>query len=66
MRPVLRTLFNDAAGNTRGKVLGIYGVLLVFNVGSVALGNSRAAPLSSLARHGTIGIQLRLAPCCGR
>ncbi|MDX6462242.1 MAG: hypothetical protein QOE55_5939, partial [Acidobacteriaceae bacterium] len=24
MRPVLRTLFNDAAGNTRGKVLGIY------------------------------------------
>ncbi len=31
MRPVLRTLFNDAAGNTRGKVLGIYCVLLVFN-----------------------------------
>src|SRR5579863_2113113 len=31
MRPVLRTLFNDAAGNTRGKVLGIYGVLVVFN-----------------------------------
>jgi high-affinity nickel-transport protein len=29
---VLRTLFNDAAGNTRGKVLGIYSVLLVFNV----------------------------------
>src|ERR1700726_439370 len=32
MRPVLRTLFNDAAGNTRGKVLGIYSVLAVFNV----------------------------------
>jgi high-affinity nickel-transport protein len=32
MRPVLRTLFNDAAGNTRGKVLGIYSLLLaVFN-----------------------------------
>ncbi len=31
MRPVLRTLFNDAAGNTRGRVLGIYCVLLVFN-----------------------------------
>jgi nickel/cobalt transporter (NiCoT) family protein len=31
MRPVLRTLFNDAAGNTRGKVLGIYSVLVVFN-----------------------------------
>jgi high-affinity nickel-transport protein len=30
-RPVLRTLFNDAAGNTRGKVFGIYSVLLVFN-----------------------------------
>src|SRR5450631_4142372 len=32
MRPVLRTLFNDAAGNTRSKVLGIYSVLAVFNV----------------------------------
>jgi high-affinity nickel-transport protein len=31
MRPALRTLFNDAAGNTRGKVLGIYSLLLVFN-----------------------------------
>jgi high-affinity nickel-transport protein len=31
MRPVLRNLFNDAAGNTRGKVLGIYSVLVVFN-----------------------------------
>jgi high-affinity nickel-transport protein len=28
---LLRTLFNDGAENTRGKVLGIYGVLLVFN-----------------------------------
>lgn len=31
MRPVLRKLFNDAAGNLRGRVLGIYSVLLVFN-----------------------------------
>jgi nickel/cobalt transporter (NiCoT) family protein len=31
MRPVLRTLFDDAAGNTRSKVLGIYSVLGVFN-----------------------------------
>ena len=31
MRPILRTLFGDAAGNTRSKVLGIYTVLLVFN-----------------------------------
>lgn len=31
MRPFPGTLFNDAAGNTRGKVLGIYSVLLVFN-----------------------------------
>jgi high-affinity nickel-transport protein len=31
MRPVLRTLFNDAAGNTRAKILGIYSILLVFN-----------------------------------
>jgi high-affinity nickel-transport protein len=31
MRPVLRTLFDDAAGNTRSKVLGIYSVLVVFN-----------------------------------
>lgn len=27
----MRSLFNDAAGNVRGKVIGIYGVLLVFN-----------------------------------
>jgi high-affinity nickel-transport protein len=31
MRPILRNLFNDAAGNTRGKVLGIYSILVVFN-----------------------------------
>jgi nickel/cobalt transporter (NiCoT) family protein len=31
MRPVLRTLLDDAAGNTRSKVLGIYSVLVVFN-----------------------------------
>src|ERR1700689_2535649 len=30
-RSGLRTLFNDAAGNTRGRVIGIYGVLLLFN-----------------------------------
>jgi hypothetical protein len=29
--PSLRTIFDDGAENTRGKVLGIYGVLLVFN-----------------------------------
>src|SRR3984885_13344234 len=34
MPSLLRTLFNDAAGNTRGKVLGIYSVLLVFNAGA--------------------------------
>jgi nickel/cobalt transporter (NiCoT) family protein len=31
MRPVLRTLFNDTAGDLRGRILGIYGVLAVFN-----------------------------------
>jgi high-affinity nickel-transport protein len=31
VRPLLRTLFDDAAGDTRGKILGIYSVLLVFN-----------------------------------
>src|SRR5580658_5605757 len=31
-RPGLRTLFDDAAGNTRGKVWGIYTLLLVFNL----------------------------------
>jgi nickel/cobalt transporter (NiCoT) family protein len=30
-RSGLRTLFDDAAGNTRGKVIGIYSFLLVFN-----------------------------------
>ena len=34
MRPQLRTLFNDEAGNTRGKVIGIYGILLAFNLGA--------------------------------
>jgi high-affinity nickel-transport protein len=31
MRPALRMLVNDEAGNTRGKVLRIYAVLLAFN-----------------------------------
>src|SRR6202034_1611406 len=30
-RSGLRTLFDDAGGNTRGKVIGIYSFLLVFN-----------------------------------
>ena len=30
-RSGLRTLFDDAAGNSRGRVIGIYSVLLVFN-----------------------------------
>ena len=33
-RPRLRTLFDDAAGNLRGKVIGIYGLLFVFNAGA--------------------------------
>ncbi len=28
----MRSLFNDAAGNVRGKVIGIYAILLTFNV----------------------------------
>ncbi len=28
----MRSLFNDAAGNVRGKVIGIYAILLAFNV----------------------------------
>src|ERR1700749_554905 len=32
MRPVLRTLFNDAAGNTRRLILGVYALLAVLNV----------------------------------
>ncbi len=32
--PSLRTLFDDAAGNLRGKVIGIYGVLFLFNAGA--------------------------------
>src|SRR5271163_5105939 len=31
MPPGLRTLFNDAAGGVRGKVAGIYAILMVFN-----------------------------------
>lgn len=30
----MRSLFNDASGNTRARILSIYGVLLVFNVGT--------------------------------
>ena len=33
MGPLLRTLFNDEAGNTRAKVITIYSILLVFNLG---------------------------------
>jgi nickel/cobalt transporter (NiCoT) family protein len=33
-RPRLRSLFDDAAGNLRGKVIGIYGLLFVFNAGA--------------------------------
>src|SRR5271154_5676632 len=31
MPPGLRTLFNDAAGGVRGKIAGIYAILMVFN-----------------------------------
>jgi high-affinity nickel-transport protein len=33
MATLLRTLFNDEAGNTRAKVIAIYSILLVFNLG---------------------------------
>jgi high-affinity nickel-transport protein len=33
-RPRLRTLFDDVAGNLRGKVIGIYGLLFLFNAGA--------------------------------
>jgi high-affinity nickel-transport protein len=32
MRPAVTQLFNDSAANLRGKVLGIYGILAIFNV----------------------------------
>jgi len=34
MQTGLKNLFNDAPDNLRGKVLGIYGILLAFNVGA--------------------------------
>ena len=34
MRLRLNTLFNDAPNNLRGKVIGIYGILLAFNLGA--------------------------------
>jgi high-affinity nickel-transport protein len=34
MRTLLRTLFNDTPGNTRAKVIAIYAILLVFNLGA--------------------------------
>jgi hypothetical protein len=33
-RPRLRSLFDDAAGNLRGKVIGVYGLLFLFNAGA--------------------------------
>jgi high-affinity nickel-transport protein len=36
MRPSLRSLFNDQPGNTRGKILAIYAILAVFNLGAWA------------------------------
>ena len=36
MAPALRTLFNDQPGNTRAKVIAIYALLLVFNLGAWA------------------------------
>jgi high-affinity nickel-transport protein len=33
-RPTLRTLFNDAADNLRGRIVAMYGILLVFNIGA--------------------------------
>ena len=34
MRPRLNALFDDVPGNLRGKVIGIYGILLTFNLGA--------------------------------
>lgn len=34
MRPGLSTLFNDAADNLRGRIVAIYGILFVFNIGA--------------------------------
>jgi high-affinity nickel-transport protein len=34
VRPTLRTLFNDAADNLRGRIVAMYGILLVFNIGA--------------------------------
>jgi high-affinity nickel-transport protein len=34
MQTGFKDLFNDAAGGVRGKVVGIYGILLAFNVGA--------------------------------
>jgi len=36
MRPSLRSLFNDQPGNTRGKIVAIYAVLAIFNLGAWA------------------------------
>jgi high-affinity nickel-transport protein len=34
VRPTLRTLFNDAADNLHGRIVAMYGILLVFNIGA--------------------------------
>jgi nickel/cobalt transporter (NiCoT) family protein len=34
IRPILKMLFDDAAHNLRGRIIGIYAILLAFNVGA--------------------------------
>ena len=34
VQPKLRTLFNDAGDNLRGRIVAIYGILFVFNIGA--------------------------------
>ena len=34
VQPELRTLFNDAGDNLRGRIVAIYGILFVFNIGA--------------------------------
>jgi nickel/cobalt transporter (NiCoT) family protein len=34
VRPTLRTLFNDAADNLRSRIIAMYGILFLFNIGA--------------------------------
>ena len=60
--PRLLALFDDAAGNLRGKIVGIYGLLFLFNAGAWLWAVIAFRHYPAPARHRTSRLQLRPSP----